>query len=306
MLQPKKLRELDLDAPPQAGRAAHLSAASGLVRAGSYLYVIADDEHHLGVFESHSQAPGRLIRLIEGELPHDAAERKALKPDFETLVRLPAFGSYSDGALFAMGSGSKPNRQTGALLALDAAGAILGAPRLIDLNALFAPVREPLRKLNVEGAVVAGDRLLLLQRGNKKKSQNACIEYSLPALLKELASSDALGKILPLAIRQFDLGAIKGVPLCFSDAAVLPNNELIFTAIAENTEDSYNDGPCLGSAIGIIGREGQMEKLWSLEFPHKIEGIEAQVSNGKIDLLLVTDADDANIPASLLSVEIGS
>ncbi len=37
---------------------------------------------------------------------------------------LPAFGDYPNGALMALGSGSRPSRHRGALLALDAAGDI--------------------------------------------------------------------------------------------------------------------------------------------------------------------------------------
>lgn len=47
-----RIRELDLSAAASAGRPLHLSAASGLVRAGRFLHVVADDELHLGVFRS--------------------------------------------------------------------------------------------------------------------------------------------------------------------------------------------------------------------------------------------------------------
>ena len=46
----QRLRELDLEAPSEPGRPAFVSAASGLVCVGNYLYVVADDELSLGVF----------------------------------------------------------------------------------------------------------------------------------------------------------------------------------------------------------------------------------------------------------------
>jgi hypothetical protein len=50
-IQPAHLRDLLL-APHQHPRGQpHLSAASGLVRVGPWLYVVADDEHHLGVID---------------------------------------------------------------------------------------------------------------------------------------------------------------------------------------------------------------------------------------------------------------
>ena len=111
-----KLRTLDLEAPSGAGRPLHLSAASGLVRAGAFLYVVADDELHLGVFRTGSSAPGRLIRLFHGELPQPPAERKAKKPDLEALTVLPASTDCHYGALLAVASGSKPRRRRGVLL----------------------------------------------------------------------------------------------------------------------------------------------------------------------------------------------
>jgi hypothetical protein len=47
-----RLRDLDLIAAT-AGRAAHVSAASGLVQIGDYLHVIIDDETHLALTYPH-------------------------------------------------------------------------------------------------------------------------------------------------------------------------------------------------------------------------------------------------------------
>ena len=95
MLSLTKIRDLDLSQSAEAEGASFLSAASGLVRAGSFLYVVADDELHLGVFPAAGDAPGHLIRLFEGALPASKAERKKLKPDLETLMKLPGGGELS-------------------------------------------------------------------------------------------------------------------------------------------------------------------------------------------------------------------
>jgi hypothetical protein len=302
-----KVREFDLSAPTSAGRPAYLSAASGLVRAGRFLYVVADDELHLGVFHSTEAKPGHLVRLFAGELPAAAKERKARKPDLEALTLLPSFAGYPHGALLALGSGSKRNRRMGALLALDAQGEAGGTPQVCDLSGMFAVPEDIFAALNIEGAVVIGDELCLLQRGNKRAVENAVIRFHLAALL------DALGSGLPIAATESStpsaicavaLGEIKGIPLCFTDAAALPNGEFVFTAIAEDTEDNYNDGPCTGAAVGIADREGRLRCLYPLDRPHKIEGVDARVEGDVIRLLLVTDADDAAIPASLYSSTI--
>jgi hypothetical protein len=74
--------------------------------------------------------------------------------------------------------------------------------------------------------------------------------------------------------------------------------------VAEDTEDAYHDGRCVGAAIGIAGKDGQLLSLRQLELPHKVEGISARLENDTLDLLLVTDADDPTIPAKLLSASL--
>jgi maleylacetoacetate isomerase len=100
-----QIRNLDLSTPPSAGRPLHLSAASGLVCVNSFVYVVADDELHLGVFSNANSEPGYLIRLLDGALPDSRSARKKQKPDLEALSLLPAFGAHHHGALLAFGSG---------------------------------------------------------------------------------------------------------------------------------------------------------------------------------------------------------
>jgi hypothetical protein len=57
------------------------------------VFVVADDENHLGGFDLSDPNPGRLLPLFDEGLPPGHAARKAAKPDCEALVQLPAFGS---------------------------------------------------------------------------------------------------------------------------------------------------------------------------------------------------------------------
>jgi len=86
-----RLRDLDLLAATP-GRAAHASAASGLVQIGDYLHVIMDDEAHLASFRLGDPAPGRTWPMWVDALPSDAPDRKAVKPDFEVLLALSPSG----------------------------------------------------------------------------------------------------------------------------------------------------------------------------------------------------------------------
>ena len=158
--------------------------------------------------------------------------------------------------------------------------------------------------MNIEGAVTIGNELRLLQRANKKHPQNAMVRYPLPAVLAALAAGDGVGAIAPAAIDMIDLGAIDGVPLSFTDGASLPDGGMVFTAVAEDTDDTYNDGACLGAAIGVAARDGTLRFLEQLDECHKVEGVAARVDNNVISLLLVTDADDPAIPAGLFSATL--
>jgi hypothetical protein len=301
VLQTQILRELRLDDALDGTGLTHLSAASGLVQLGHRLFVVADDEHHLGVFDLHSSEPGVLVPLFDGELPLKHKARKAAKPDCEALLLLPAFAGYPCGALLALGSGSRRSRERGALLALDAAGEIQGTARTVDLTPLFAPLHELIPDLNIEGAFMQGSSLCLLQRGNGAAGINACIHLSWPAVQAWLAGAGAAPKPAPAAITRYELGAIGGVPLSFTDGAALPGGGWAFSAAAEDTANTYHDGRCAGSAIGLVDAAGTLRKLERLALTCKVEGIAATVEGDNIELLVVTDADDRQQPALLLS-----
>ena len=302
MIRLHRLRELDLDAPSEPGRPAFVSAASGLVCVGNYLYVVADDELSLGVFNLRGQEPGKLIRMLPGKLPLGTKKRKKHKPDFEALALLGPFAGYVHGALLALGSGSRKRRRRGVLFALDAAGAISGAPRVIDLSGLYAAAEDRARDLNVEGAVCRRDRLLLFHRGIADPS--AVIAFPLAAVTSFLAEGEAVPRIDPVDIRTYELGEVDGIPLGFTDATALPDGSIVFSSIAEDTTDAYRDGPCRGAAVGIIDRDGDLRSVLRLDAPHKIEGLHAEAEGSAVRLLLVTDADDTRVPAVLFGAEL--
>ncbi len=143
-----------------------------------------------------------------------------------------------------------------------------------------------------------------MQRGNKHQSQCAYIHLHLPAVLDALTSKNSLGDGPPIEVRTYDLGAIDGAPLCFSDGAALPDGSIVFTAIAEAAANSYDDGPCNGAAIGVTSSAGELRFLERVARGYKIEGVAAQVDGTRVRLQLVTDDDDASRPAQLLAAEI--
>lgn len=303
MLKPVFLRDLLLDPGSHPRRQPHLSAASGLVQVGHWLYMVADDEHHLGMLEDGARdvKPVLLQRIFADDLPEEKDERKKLKPDLEALLLLPTAPGHPYGALMAMGSGSRPNRQQAVALALDELGRLTGAASTIDLADLYQPLRSSFPDLNIEGAFVANERFHLLQRGNKGDATSACIEYSLNDVQDWLAGRRSMAPVA-LRIVPFALGQAGGVPLGFTDGTALPGGGWLFSAVAEDSADSYADGPCAGSAIGWVNTDGELLRLEPIAGAPKVEGI---ALDGVSRLLLVTDSDDPARASQLLAVGLG-
>ncbi len=303
MLDARIIRELLVADSTGTATPAHLSAASGIAKLGNRLFVVADDEHHLATFDLAHGEPGRLLPIFPGDLPPSPKARKAAKPDCEALLVLPAFGCFAHGALMAMGSGSRPSRQRAALLALDAVGDVAGPVHTLDLAPLLSPLHDHFPDLNIEGAFVDGDTLSLLQRGNGASGINARIDLTWSDMERWLTAGGPAPA--PTSIKRFDLGTIAGVPLSFTDGAALPGGAWVFSAAAEDTTDTYDDGRCAGSAIGIVDASGTLQDIERVSLDVKIEGIAVVSSIGQtIDLLLVTDADDRDRASLLLSASL--
>ena len=301
----RPIRTLRLDESPGPRMPAYLSSASGLVRVGDRRYVIGDDLNHFAVFGSDPGVAGSLVRLFDGPVPSRKKPRKKRKRDVEALARLPAFPGSPHGALFALGSGSRRRRCVGAFIALDAAGGLRGTAGKVDLARLYAPLRREFGEVNIEGAFVSGRYLVLLQRAHEGQPRNACVRVRLDVLLSALAARRAPTSEAIVDVVDCVLPAIGGIGLGFTDGAALPRGGFAFTAVAENTDDAYADGSCAGSAIGISGGDGRVRALWRLSPPLKVEGIAVASSGRRLEVEVVTDADNPKVPARLLGARLG-
>ncbi len=317
MLKPRLLRTLLVNPADHPRGQPHLSAASGLVVLQGRCYVVADDEHHLGKFKLQDNSLVKLKRLFDGELPLDPKKRKAAKPDLEVLALLPGMARYPHGALLALGSGSKPQRHTALVMALDAEGKLGKGDALvsqeIDLTPLYAPLHAEFADLNIEGCIVQGDELHLVQRGNKGRAGqshggpshagpgSAAISLHWPQVQAWLLDAEDTPPP-PSRISPIELGDIDGIPLTPTDACLLPNGHWLLSAAAENTADSTLDGPCAGSALAVVSPEGKVQQLHYLHGAPKVEGISVQASGSTLTVLMVTDADHPDVPSQLLAL----
>lgn len=300
----RKLRALDL-AHSESGSSPYLYAASGLVASGGELYVVADDEMHLARFPAVGDAPGTLLRLLPGDLPQVAAARKRDKADFEILLRLPALPGYPCGALLALGSGSRPVRERGALLALDETGRVRGDAVEVNAAPLYRCLSGESGRLNLEGGWLHGGRLRLLQRGNRGPEGSSIIDLDFAALAGDLAQERVLVDITPLRVIPVHLGMIGAVRLTFTDACGLHDGSWLYSAVAEDTADAYLDGDFTGAVVGLATSDARIVWQRPLEPACKVEGIFGERTARGLRVLCVTDADDRSTPAQLLETCIG-
>lgn len=282
------IRQLHVSEALASGNA-WLSAASGLVHIGDTLCIVADDEHHLALFELNDDASGRLLRLLPGDLPRKKKARKAVKPDFEIVFQLPSRDQGQSECLCAMGSGSTPDRMRGVHIDL-----ALGAVSVLDLQPLFAALAPLVAEINLEGAAVRGDRLLLFNRGNMANPESAIFETALAMITGGEISEVTLVKKLKLPM-------IGDVPLTVTDVCSLADGRFPLSAVAEVTDDSYADGAIMGAAIIVLNAALDVITIELVEPVMKIEGISARQTSAGLELLCVSDADDPDTPSSLFS-----
>lgn len=292
----KVLRELNLSPSADDGTP-FLAAGSGLACVRNWMYVAADDELSVGVFPANSKDAGTLYRLFDGGLSSEPKQRKRQKPDIESILLLP------NNHLLLIPSGSKSNRVNGSLLSTGANGEI-SQKQAIDFSILYEALGSHIDGLNIEGATIFGEALLLFQRGNKKNGDNAIITLDYKKVANALDADRQIGSDCLSNISHCTLQHIGNVPLSFTDACTLDDKHIVFTATAEDTDNPYDDGKALGSIVGILDSNFSVVSQHTIDFSEKIEGLwiknRSPLSSWDGEVLLVTDADNRHVPAKLL------
>ena len=294
-------------------RPAHVRAGSGLAWIGGTLAVLQDDANFLALA---NPATGlcRAIPLPAGEGGlrqfDDVRGNKRFKLDLEACTAVP--DGRGGETLVAFGSGSSARREA-VLLA-----GRLGDDARIELRDAFgfyARLREAAEfsgsEMNVEGAVWRAGRILLLNRGNGaavdgRRPVNAICEVDWAALRAYLDDAAAHRPPAPENVVQYALGEIDGCGLTFTDAAPF-GDALVYTATAEASPNAVDDGPVAGSALGIIGADGEarwtvLEDAAGAGFDAKVEGVARGPRPGTV--YVVVDRDDPHRPSDLCEVEL--
>lgn len=291
-------------------RPGHVRAASAVRRWGGRLVLVQDDVNVLALHDDVGGSAGEVVpRLLpwgEGRrrVFDDGLGNKHAKLDLEAGLVLP------DGRFVALGSGSTSRRERVVVAWPD------GRVALRDAAELYAALRAETgfsgSELNLEGAVAVGDRLWLLQRGNGAPTATAApidatAELDLPAWVAWL---DGHGGLPALErVTAYDLGAVQGVRLGFTDAAALPDGRVAYVAVAEASPDAVRDGEVVGCRFGLIDgddvRTCDVTDAAGLPTRLKLEGLElegldaAGGAAGAARLWVAIDMDRPDEPAML-------
>lgn len=259
-----------------------ISAASGLIMIDQRIFVIADDENFLGLYDLKKQT-GISCELFAGLLPEDKQQRKKVKADLECMLVAPDAQS-----LLLIPSGSTTHRDRGALIDLEGS-----LKEEISFTVLYNQLRHQLPELNIEGALIHEQALYLFQRGNGKLGQNALIKIGWSDFLQS--------NLQELLITPVELDTLGTVKLTFTDATNFGRN-FLFLAVAEDSASVYQDGAVTGSVLGILSSEGVVLAQMNLLINSKPEGL--SFCEAAWSFYVVTDDDDRLQPSKLLLGEL--
>ena len=315
-------------------RPAFVRAASGIAWVGNALAVAQDDANFVAIVDP-ADGSARAITLPAGHNGlrqfDDGRGNKSRKLDIEALAHVWADGT---SRLIALGSGSRRRRDW--LVLIEHLERAEPAMQLFQTSTFHERMREAERfsgsELNVEGAVQCGDMLRILNRGNGAPNGDvhaidATCEVNWRALLAHANQPDSVAPPELMNIQQYNLGALDGVRLTFTDATLAHASigtdvassgyPMFYTAAAEASPDASCDGDVSGSAIGIVRYEAQGTNAPPMLTARHVPllGEDGSLSNDKVEgialhperhdrLYVVVDVDTHDRPSELCEVEL--
>lgn len=274
------------------------SSASAIEYSNGILYVIGDDVNYILCLDLAWNVV-REIKLFDFEgnrIP------KPQKPDLESAC-------FVNGFLYILGSGSlSPQRDVAFIVHPDD-----GIAKKINTAAFFALFRDKalIKEINIEGFTSCKDKLLFFNRGNISQSNQLIITDH--KILKSQFPDRF--KVMPVQSRNLNNIQLGISGACYDSV----NDILLLTASAEDTDNAYDDGQVLGSAVAvvfdayhkleteelIIDTWIDLEEVDDIFRFQKIESIcIVGQENRNYDCVLVADNDDGSSRLFQISIEI--
>jgi hypothetical protein len=297
-------------------RPAHVRAGSAccfvdVPNVGRRLAVVQDDAHFIALVDVAAPTTVDVVALpagVGGLRQFDSVRgNKRHKFDLESMIAVDVGGAAT---LLALGSGSTAAREVLVVVTFGSDGI---DARIVALPALFALLKSRRDfagdELNIEGMVIVDDALRLVNRGNGAGiGADAMVDIPLAAFLEHIASPSETPPPVPGRCWRFDLGAIDGVRLTFTDATRARDGRLVVLAAAEASPNTVDDGEVVGTAIGVFNTDDG-PTLYALLDEHgqplcdKVEGIALDPQDADVAWIVV-DKDDPAAPAQLLRVSL--
>jgi hypothetical protein len=265
----------------------HYASGSALAYKNGKIYLMGDDMNYLLILD-------KSLKVVDSILLEDSAKYKIPK---ETKSDIEAATFIDDNNLLLLGSGSKKPFRNSAWLVNTATR----QKQIISLETFYQQIlSHNIAEINIEGATVFRDRILLSNRGNKSYPKNHLIitphnfyEHQQPVRIK----------IVEIENRSTEFSGVSGLE--YSPAF----DRLLLSVSTEDTYDTHSDGAIGKSFIWIVDAFSTKFDQQQLEVNRIIdlsevdkrfsgEKIESvcilSESANSIELVLVADNDQGN------------
>ncbi len=233
------------------------------------LYVVGDDVNFILCIDENWNEINQL-KLFEY---NGVLIPKPEKPDLECATIV-------GDMLYVIGSGSKsPQRDVAFIINLSD-----NKTKKISTAAFYSIFRDRnlIVEMNIEGLTDCKDKLLFFNRGNTAQP-NQLIITDQKILKKQFPEKF---KVMPIKI-----GKLNDINLGISGAIYDKKDDiLLLTASAEDTNNAYDDGEIIGSAIGVVYNAYQKLTEQELVIDELIEldKINPAFENQKIESICIT------------------
>jgi len=249
-----------------------IPSASILETYRNLLYVAGDDSPWLHVQTVDGAQANQLSLVPElAEVPLTHRIPKPEKHDLEAGCVLPEGMAGPGAALLLLGSGSTDLRCVGCLVHLKADGTPEDEVEWLDnIAPLYDAInegREPGSpdSLNLEGLCLYNGDLLLFNRALKSSRSLVTILRATTVVDLGREMLDEEEEMQEVYEQFLQLPTVNGLVYGVTGATIGPDG-LYLTACAEDTGNSYDDGPVLGSQLGFLpfDAEGYLpdDELW--------------------------------------------
>lgn len=266
------------------------SSGSGMAKFNNNLYAIGDDDAYLWEYSLTTKEWLPILQIWDNSQVKNGRIPGKVKPDFEAMITAEINNSPT---LIIFGSGTKVETRENILLVNIESQEIniIKTPKFY--NWLRSVNGLSMNNLNLEGAAIYKDQLILSNRSN---NQLYFIDFS---SFETFLNTEQ--NTLPQIRRKitYDLPVINKDTARFSSLEV-HEDKLFFSASIESTETWTTDGEIKGSFVGEIDLKSDEKKLLHCLpitsqgkiIEDKVEGITFDATQQQIHA--ITDNDDGS------------